>query len=55
MIAFRLKAILDEVISPVQSAFVPGRSISDNILITYESMHTIKKQEGQDRILCSKA
>ena len=48
MIAFRLKAILDEVISPVQSAFVPGRSISDNIRIAYESMHTIKsKKKGK--------
>ena len=47
MITFHLKKILDDVISPVQSAFVPGRLISDNILIAYESMHTIKNKHAQ--------
>jgi hypothetical protein len=49
MIASRLKVILDEVISQVQSAFVPGRLITDNILLAYESMHTIKnKKKGKE-------
>jgi hypothetical protein len=48
MIAARLKIILDEIISAVQSAFIPGRLITDNILIAYESMHTIKnKKKGK--------
>ena len=45
MIAFRLKAILDEIISPVQSAVVPGRLTTDNILLSYECLHTIKNKK----------
>ena len=42
MIAFRLKACLDDIISPIQSAIVPGRIITNNILLAYESLHAIK-------------
>ena len=46
MIAARLKIILSDIISPTQSAFVPGRLITDNILVAYECFHTIKKKRA---------
>lgn len=47
MLADRLKGILPEIIGQQQSAFIPGRLITDNILVAYECVHSIKKKQGK--------
>lgn len=42
-----LRPLLDKLVSPFQSAFIPGRSIHDNILITHKVMHKFKVTKGK--------
>jgi hypothetical protein len=53
MLIGRLKEILPEVISPMQSAFVPGRLITDNVLAAYESIHAIKNKRSGANGMCA--
>lgn len=41
MLANRLKVVLLHIISPNQSDFIPGRLITDNILVAFEALHTM--------------
>ncbi|KAK9174651.1 hypothetical protein WN944_029688 [Citrus x changshan-huyou] len=43
-LANRIKSVLDSVISKSQSAFVPGRAITDNTIVSAEIMHFLKKK-----------
>ncbi|GKB55719.1 reverse transcriptase domain, reverse transcriptase zinc-binding domain protein [Tanacetum coccineum] len=49
IIANRIKHCLKSIVSPNQSAFVPGRSITDNILLTQELMHNYHLDRGPPR------
>ncbi|XP_062112653.1 uncharacterized protein LOC133823820 [Humulus lupulus] len=44
VLANRLKQVIDVVISDSQCAFIPGRLITDNIMISYELMHYMKRK-----------
>lgn len=44
-LANRLEVFLDTIISQVQSAFVLGRLISDDIIVVYEVMHSLMKKK----------
>ncbi|GKE04119.1 hypothetical protein Tco_1396137, partial [Tanacetum coccineum] len=49
IITNRIKDGLDDIVSDNQSAFVPGRYISDNILLTQELMHNYHLNRGPPR------
>lgn len=48
VIANRLKQLLYKIISPTQSAFIPNRLITDNVIIRYECLHKIRHNKGKN-------
>ena len=53
-LANRLKKVLPKIITEHQSAFTKRRLISDNILVAFESLHSIQKHTGKDDFMAIK-
>ena len=49
----RLRPLLDDLISPEHSAFIPGRMITDNALIAFECIHYIKQEKDPTKSFCA--
>ena len=49
----RLKVLLPDIISPTQSAFVPGRLITDNALLAFECLHFIQHEKNPENSYCA--
>jgi hypothetical protein len=49
----RLRPLLQDIISPSQSAFIPGRMITDNALIAFECLHAISSNSDDRSSFCA--
>jgi len=49
----RLRPLLEQIISPNQSAFIPGRLIMDNDLIAFECIHSIQQNRTGRNNFCA--
>jgi hypothetical protein len=53
VIANRMRPELEQIISQEQSAFVPGRLITDNALVAFECVHTMKRNKRGKKGMCA--
>lgn len=49
-----LKPFIGDCISPAQSAFVPGRDISENVILLREILHSFKQPNNKNQQFCLK-
>jgi hypothetical protein len=50
-LTLRLTAVIDKVISPFQTAFIPGRNILDGVVILQEAMHGLRSSKSSGVII----
>ena len=50
IIVARLRPHLEKIISPLQTAFVPGRKGIDNAIIVQEIIHTLRKKKKKGKV-----
>lgn len=54
IIVARLRNHLDQLISPLQTAFIPGRKGVDNAIIVQELIHSISRSKGKEGFMAIK-
>lgn len=50
----KLRPLLHQLINPTQASFIPGRQISDNIVIVQEILNSYKRSKGKHGLLAWK-
>lgn len=54
ILANRLRPLLDQIISPFQSAFIPGRNMQDSVIVCHELMHHINRKKVNGHLMAVK-
>ncbi|XP_056698546.1 uncharacterized protein [Spinacia oleracea] len=54
IISSRVKSILNRIISPLQSSFIKGRGIEDNVILVKEMAHHFHKAKKRNKIMALK-
>uniref|UniRef100_A0A803QAN7 Reverse transcriptase domain-containing protein n=1 Tax=Cannabis sativa TaxID=3483 RepID=A0A803QAN7_CANSA len=50
----RLKVVIDRLVSPFQSAFIPGRWIAESSIMAQEVLHNFKRKKGKHGVMAVK-
>lgn len=54
VIANRLKMVINDLVNPTQCSFIPGRQACDNIIVTQEILHTMRRKVGRVGTMAAK-
>ncbi|XP_060968531.1 uncharacterized protein LOC133035965 [Cannabis sativa] len=54
IIANRLRPIMNDLVSPLQSAFIPGRWIAESSILTQEIVYKIRQKKGKGGLMAVK-